>query len=406
MITPLVTVAPDGEARRIKSADKQILELDGVRGIAIFLVIAYHFGNFSPNTELDWAVWQVAGLGWSGVDLFFVLSGFLITNILLRTKHTAHYFQNFYARRVLRIFPLYFAYIFVAFYVALPLAHRAGQWVHYSTHGELWYWLYLANWPIAHRDAIAPVSHLWSLSIEEQFYMLWPLIVFSTRRSTLLRICLGLVLGTAILRFCFASDPVLIYNLTPFRLDGLALGAAIAAVRGMSIGVKMYKYSRAIVIITPIVLLGIFIIAGSTFGYVSPTNTVGFTLLAMFYAAVIFRCVENAGSRDWLCRAMRVRALRSVGKYSYGMYILHIPILLGLQGLTRRYGESWLGSGHVLWAVALELIVGFAAIYGCAFLSWNLFEQRFLRLKERFSYGSTMPLLLRLPTDKRCEGQF
>lgn len=160
---------------------KHIKALDGVRGIAILMVLVFHFGAFHPNGFLQRALSGGIKFGWCGVDLFFCLSGFLITGILLRTVADAGYFRLFYARRVLRIFPAY--YVYVALTVMLVIAgHRFGYFNQMTTHSQIWAWLYLSNW----RDPGLPyTAHLWSLSIEEQFYLAWPLLIFTFRRRAL-----------------------------------------------------------------------------------------------------------------------------------------------------------------------------------------------------------------------------
>src|SRR5271169_870729 len=122
---------------------KHVPELDGIRGIAILVVLVSHFGSTATgdSARLGKFLNEAFGLGWAGVDLFFVLSGFLITGILLDSKGSGRYFSNFYARRTLRIFPLYFLYVFVFFHVAMPVGRLLGHGGYVDTSGEIWYWL-------------------------------------------------------------------------------------------------------------------------------------------------------------------------------------------------------------------------------------------------------------------------
>jgi peptidoglycan/LPS O-acetylase OafA/YrhL len=139
------------------TAIQHVLELDGIRGLAISLVLLYHLtASFK--------------MGWCGVDLFFVLSGFLITNILLRTKNSQSYFCSFYARRTLRIFPLYFFVLFLAFWILIPVAQHFGKAPQSLDAGHLWYWFYISNWWNGTGHEIDWLSHFWSLAVEEQFY--------------------------------------------------------------------------------------------------------------------------------------------------------------------------------------------------------------------------------------------
>src|SRR5690348_11217200 len=163
---------------------RYIPELDGIRGIAILGVIAFHFGLFTIDSHnLLYSVYgSVVGLGWAGVDLFFVLSGCLITRILLDTRNSGHYFRSFYMRRVLRILPLYYFSVFVFFCVVLPVGYAVApgsfsshEWARVAPSESLWYWLHLSNWRSAFGILqTSPLTHFWSLAIEEQFYLVWP----------------------------------------------------------------------------------------------------------------------------------------------------------------------------------------------------------------------------------------
>ena len=164
-----------------------------------------------------------------------MLSGFLITGILYDSRESPHYYRNFYARRSLRIVPLYFAVLFLAFVVVPQFHHpKLEKWGHVRGIGQLWYWLFLSNWSIAlgktgFRHGMVDLS--WTLSIEEQFYLTWPLVVRSFSRRRLLRVCLGLVVVSAAVRLAWCSRGrrrSQVALLTPARMDALALGAWVA----------------------------------------------------------------------------------------------------------------------------------------------------------------------------------
>src|SRR3954471_24953128 len=166
--------------------------LDGVRGVAILLVMAIHFvGDATAYTRLQALVVKAAGYGLLGVDLFFVLSGLLITGLLLDAKGQTHYFRNFYARRTLRIFPLYY-FVLAILFLVLPRLWPLTPLMEDARAHQGWLWTYTANFYIAARSswaALTYVTHFWSLAIEEHFYLLWPLVVFCFRRQILERIC-------------------------------------------------------------------------------------------------------------------------------------------------------------------------------------------------------------------------
>ena len=190
--------------------------LDGLRGIAVLLVLAFHCRYFFPPWMEKSARPTLDVLGWSGVDLFFVLSGYLITGILLDTKDSSSYFRTFYARRSLRIFPLYFSFVAAVLLLA--------QW---RVHG-FWYLTYLSNWQPGHGVNDGYLSHLWSLAIEEQFYLIWPAVVWFVPPGRLKWICIALAVTAAGLRPFAGSQDQAAYRLTPCRMDSLALGAFVA----------------------------------------------------------------------------------------------------------------------------------------------------------------------------------
>src|ERR1039457_3059498 len=180
-------------AKSLDSALSRIPALDGLRGLAILLVILCHAYIFQgTNVYLDKTalknVWGLARFGWCGVELFFVLSGFLITSILFKTKESPQYFKSFYGRRAVRIFPLYFAVLLIFYYGPISFfpAYR------FEPSHKIWFFLYLANW----KAGFWPVDDLtlfWSLCVEEQFYLVWPLIVWLTGKRTFPWLCLGVI---------------------------------------------------------------------------------------------------------------------------------------------------------------------------------------------------------------------
>lgn len=224
---------------RPESPRVHIPALDGLRGLAILVVMVGHFmASVHSTTRVTWVVRQTTDAGWIGVDLFFVLSGFLITGILLDAKGDRHYFRNFYARRTLRIFPLYYGVLLLTC-VVLPLLFDKPV---YRKQG--WLWAYAQNvYPLLrHRPFSMPsqlgfqFSHFWSLAVEEHFYLVWPLVVLVANRKCLLRIAAGLIVVAAGLRLTFLACDApweLLYKTTFLRMDALAAGAWVAvAVRG------------------------------------------------------------------------------------------------------------------------------------------------------------------------------
>ncbi len=169
--------------------------LDGLRGLAILLVLLHHFANvYAPSAWTRNAWHRVVGSGWCGVDLFFVLSGFLITGILHDARRGPGYFRNFYMRRVLRIFPLYYG-VLAALFLAYPLLAGSHQRFAALAEHQPWLWLYAQNFKVILSGDWVPcgMNHFWSLAVEEQFYLFWPFVVFACRRRTLLHVSVALV---------------------------------------------------------------------------------------------------------------------------------------------------------------------------------------------------------------------
>jgi len=359
-----------------------IPELDGVRGMAILLVLLSHFQGPRP-ASFPSILFVPEDLGWSGVDLFFVLSGFLITGILVETRRSSNYFSSFYARRMLRIFPLYLVFIFGYFEIALPLARYFGHEQH-SNYAQMWYWLHLSNWRSAFILDLGPLSHLWSLSIEEQFYLIWPMVVLLVRPSWLVYVCCAMILTPLGLRLAFLNNVYgweLLHRLTPFRIDSLAVGCVIALFvrnkKWLSIAQPRLWLITSIALAP---LLAVLVFAKTLSAGSRLMTTWGYTAFALAYGCLVFSAYLYSGSSMWLASQLRSAPLRAFGKYSYAIYVLHWPLV----GLQKRVLAA-LASGHgrvVLWILAP--LSGILISFALAHASWHLLEKHFLRLKSRF----------------------
>ncbi len=224
----LQPLAVPAETRTRNLSALHVKALDGVRGLAVLMVILYHMEYLAPRSSL-WAKALLAPLriGWAGVDLFFVLSGFLITGILLDTRESPNYFRSFYARRALRIFPLYY----LVLSGILVLAHFTStlNYVLPVSHDRFFYFVYLNNWWPFLRDTWHGniLGHFWSLAVEEQFYLLWSLCVFAIARRHIRLAALCGIAGALVIRcalFLHGGTTRDVIENTFSRMDALLVG--------------------------------------------------------------------------------------------------------------------------------------------------------------------------------------
>jgi peptidoglycan/LPS O-acetylase OafA/YrhL len=381
--------------------------LDGVRGIAILAVCAMHMTVLSGGPLLD-RLWMQAGVfGFSGVDLFFVLSGFLITGILLDSKSSAHYFRNFYARRVLRIFPLYYAFLAVVLLV-MPRFHQLASHTLGPDDGSAaWYWTYLCNFAIARHRSFprGPLSVTWSLAVEEQFYMLWPAVVLLLSRRRLIQLCLALgivALLTRVVLWSRGADWITLYVLTPCRMDSLAAGALVAAVaRGPGGVPALLPWARRCAVAALLLAIALICWQGTHWTFVPPAELVGYTVLAALFSSFLPIAISSPAC-SLMGRVLGGRVLGLFGRYSYAIYLFHDPIrtLIREKLLDPNLLPTVLGS-HVpaqllFYAVALTLTTGLA------WLSWTCFERPLLRLKRFFPSGKRAHSAVLLPATSVC----
>ncbi|HIF94901.1 MAG TPA: acyltransferase [Myxococcales bacterium] len=360
----------------------RIPALDGLRGLAILLVMVFHALDIQLDAIPFPAIHAIAISGWSGVSLFFVLSGFLITGILLDLNPVRRSLGHFYARRALRILPLYYVTLFIFFYLIPRESFPQMAW---HDDREILYWTFLQNWAMAARGSFlnAPnLNHLWSLNIEEQFYLFWPLLVFGLRRRRLLWLCGGLVVGCLGLRVLLLVNDapwVPIYIMTITRMDDLAVGAAIACILRSPNGLQsILPVARvvgglcAIYVLTAMVMTGGFLLRSDW------TLTVGFSVASLGFGSALVG-VLSAQSGGLATRILSNSILRAFGKYSYALYVVHLPIVIWLM-VPNGANAGWSGTALYLWHLGVTIALSFAV----AFISWHVLEYPFQKLKSRF----------------------
>lgn len=362
--------------------------LDGLRGIAILLVLFHHFTIYQPATGVDKWIANLPAAGWIGVNLFFVLSGFLITGILIEARGRTHYFRNFYARRALRIFPLY--YLVIVFGLNLlplmPDLHEAlvGP---YPVPPHWPYWAYLTNFSIVERGMTHGILDLtWSLAIEEQFYLVWAVVIWAVPRDFIGALCMAIIVIEPIARIqalANGADPTSIYVLTFFRLDGLAIGSLLAWLWKRGELATLDRWTPAVILGGIAAFVGISFAAGDPWWWNPLMQQAGFSVIAITAGALVVAAVTRPQHALWP-RMLSAGWLRAFGKYSYCLYLTHLIVMRAMreyvfdpQDYAMLAASPWLGQGLFYASVM-------APSLALAWLSWRLFEAPILRLKARF----------------------
>lgn len=385
------------------ASGRHIPALDGVRGLAILLVMIYHFTVIGGISAPDRVFSDIANSMHTGVDLFFVLSGFLITGILLDSKGRPGYFRSFFGRRVLRIMPLYYAVVFFSLVILPNIPHPKADNFGRIEGDEWMYWAFLSNVSVAlsnaWRHGILDIT--WSVAVEEQFYLVWPFLVLLLPARWLMRVCAAIIVLSPIARctalIVYDVNEMAVYVLTPFRADALAAGAWIAAfVRHRSDGPQLLRrWARPV------------LLAAAPFFIVSlvcavrwqnpPYSTilksgVGYSSALLVYSALlVFAGTAAHGSP--LHRFFTSIPMAQLGKFSYAIYLAHLPLRALIRDLFfAPVGERYTGAmfhfpqiaGSEIPGQLLFYIPATIASFLAGWLSWHLYEKHFLKLKKFF----------------------
>jgi peptidoglycan/LPS O-acetylase OafA/YrhL len=348
--------------------------LDGIRGAAILLVLAHQFILDGPiRSSIGKAINVALQVGWIGVHLFFVLSGFLITGILLDTRHSPRYWRSFYARRALRIFPLY--YLLLGALALVP-----ARWP---------YWLYLSNWLfVTGSVAASNLGHTWSLAVEEQFYVVWPLAVRALSEKALAWLCVSLVVGALAARVAMRAlgvDPSVIYVATFTRMDALACGALVAIVLRREAWCA--HALRRLPALTFAAAFSVLACAATSHGLARVhvvTQTIGLTALAAWFSCLLMvAVVQTSNQRGKWKDVLSTAPLRLFGRYSYAIYLVHLPVHVWLSTRLFAGQAAATESGSVIRNL-LYIACACVLMLGLGFLSYALVERPLLALKRFF----------------------
>jgi len=377
------------------STGRHIPALDGVRGLAILMVMMGHllYSNFTFQSNAVFrAIGYSAATGWIGVDLFFVLSGFLITGILFDTCSGPRYFRNFYARRMLRIFPLYYGFLFFVLLITLAMGYswHVGQLIATLTYTQslertLHFDVTTASW--------VNISLFWTLAIEEQFYAVWPFAVYwlRSRRAISIAACCGI--GASLLTRIVVNKlglwhdhPYILYSWTPSQLDGLFFGALLAMIVRSPFRAALLRWA------TPAAIVGIatLLIAMVRFPGLQMSHSLDvwapLWLAAIFTATIGWALKPGSLANHLFSNAI----LRFFGRYSYGLYVFHFTIYSVL--LPMRFWLDRQTGSRVLGLLSTSSLVFVLSVLA-ALLSYHFYERKFLKLKDRFSDSSHSPKL-------------
>jgi peptidoglycan/LPS O-acetylase OafA/YrhL len=358
--------------------------LDALRGIAIALVVVMHFGvaadfvRRSAHARLGRYLERLFYLGWAGVDLFFVLSGFLITSILLATRDQPHYFRSFYARRALRILPLYYTAVLLVVVVVPRLwPAEASSLVADARSGQIWLWTYSLNIADTFNwiGSAGVLAHFWTLAIEEQYYLVWPSIVKVLSERRLFLLCGALAVGALCFRIVWVVSGFPdgwdgAYRFTLTRVDALAIGSACAViVRRRPADPRLASIVTAAAALTMVPIGCAVLILPRFYPSEFFVVTFGHSMLAF-----LFGCLVIAGARRTAPVSGRWAVLRWLGKYSYGIYVWHWP----LHRVMGMHLQAFTPIAFLSIGIAGSLLLGYA--------SYHVIEAPFLRLRSLVKY--------------------
>jgi peptidoglycan/LPS O-acetylase OafA/YrhL len=407
-------LSEDAPAAVAASRGSRIPSLDGLRGLAIIGVVLFHIDYFLGRAGFGVVpniFHHLVSFGWAGVDLFFVLSGFLITGILYDTRNQPGYLRVFYSRRALRIFPVYYFFLLCFFGLGPVLLTATGHGGfiqhHIQPSTQVFAWLYLVNWfgGARHLTYFSDfIKHFWSLAVEEQFYLLWPFVVGSLDRSRLKRVSVALIVVSLVSRCALelGGFGAAAATWTICRMDGFAVGGLIAmCVRSREDWSALTRWAA---VVTPVcaVAFGMMAMASVLMPLtIVSLDTFGPTILALLFGGCVVSALGSSSNAVSVVGSWP--PLRVAGKYSYGTYVWHQPIVLSLNALNFRP----VAIVKVLHSEGLTLLVANAVPVACAalvaFCSWHLLEKRFLQLKdhpalEGFVRSAEGPLSLAPPS--------
>jgi len=367
----------------------RVAALDGIRGLAIILVVAFH-GLLAPlvgnlhHHPLAARIFVFVSLAWTrGVDLFFVLSGFLIGGILLDNVGSKRYFAPFYIRRAHRILPLYatvlvFVFLFLRLFPSFGMRNPIPFW-YYATFLQN-FWMARHGW-----NGLSVLSMTWSLAIEEQFYLMLPVTIRYVSRSRLWWVIGGMIAGAALLRMLLipsiAHGPFICSVLLPCRTDALGLGLAAALIkRTPTIWEAVLRWRNFVYVAMGAAFLGVVALAQRGFdGYPAKAFGLEYTVLGFFYFCLLLSVLMGGK----FGAPFSGRVLCYLGRIAYGLYLFHIPCMAAAYVVGARIYPD-----HPGWMTIAEYFAGIALATVMAAISWEYLEKPLVQRGHRYKYDN------------------
>jgi peptidoglycan/LPS O-acetylase OafA/YrhL len=349
-------------------------QLDGLRAVAVGVVFIEHWVSAPKRLGIPWGV--------LGVQLFFVISGFLITGILLDGREntmasSSSIARRFYLRRVLRIFPAFYAAIMVTYFGGVQVV-RDSVWWHLGYLSNVYFFL-LGKWHGA-------VSHFWTLAVEEQFYIVWPWLILVLPRKLLWVMLWVVILTAPVSRIALgasSASPVS-FEVLPFSaLDTLGIGALVAVLaRGRVRKGRAEAFARYSFLVGFLMYLAPFVLGHTRYSQV--LTAFQQTFLGLVYASVVF--TASKGFRGWLGYLLELPLLRALGRISYGLYLWHNFAPLALSRVVTALS---IPPNVVTGPLRVGLLLGLTLCFACA--SWFIVERPMSKMKRYVPYLESTP---------------
>ncbi len=372
----------------------RIEELDGLRGIAILIVMMFHTMLFGPNQAIgtfSQNAIKIVEFGWSGVDLFFTLSGFLIASILFSERNQPHFIRHFFIKRFFRIFPPFLLIFGIIFLLGMLLISQGETILSYVIDHHFYFLTMTHNFlHTMHPDGWYPgaefTGHLWSLAVEVQFYLVAPILLSKLSARNILILSAAIVVSCMLIRFImwqYELNAFAVYTNTISRIDSIFWGVIVASIVALK---PKEKHVNTFILVSTLAFFIFFAFSLFTSGHFLPeieiVSIYGFSLVSAFYASLLLYTVTKGGAASTTFRLLKLSALKKLGKYSFMMYLFHQPLLV----VFHEPAIALLGKSVVGQLIYFPFILTVSFLFSA--LSWKFIEGPCLRYARKLSEAS------------------